>query len=122
MPIATAAGNETPRVRLEYLAIHRETVMPLDREEVEHIALLARIGLSPEEVELFRGQLSDILDQFQVLSELDTQGVTATGHAAGLQMVLRDDEAGDSLETEDVLRNAPRREGERFRVKAVLEE
>ena len=96
--------------------------MPLAREEVEHIALLARIGLSPEEVELFRGQLSDILDQFQVLSELDTQGVTPTGHAAGLQTVLRNDEADDSLETEDVLRNAPRREGERFRVKAVLEE
>ena len=96
--------------------------MPLDREEVEHIALLARIGLSPEEVELFRGQLSDILDQFQVLSELDTQGVTPIGNAAGLQTVLRDDVSDDSLEPEDVLRNAPRREGERFRVKAVLEE
>ena len=96
--------------------------MPLDREQVEHIASLARIGLSEEEIELFRQQLSHILEQFDVLDELDTAGVQPTGHAVDLQGVLRDDETEDSLASEDTLLNAPRREGDFIRVKAVLEE
>ena len=96
--------------------------MPLDRADVEHIAALARIGLTEPEIELFREQLSQILEQFEVLSELDTTGVTPTGHAVQLEAVMREDVADDSLEPEDVLSNAPRREGESFRVKAVLEE
>ena len=96
--------------------------MPLTRAEVLHIATLARIALTDDEVELFREQLSEILDQFEALKELDTTGVTPTGHAVDLQAVMREDEARDSLDLEDVLRNAPRREREYFRVKAVLEE
>ena len=57
-----------------------------------------------------------------MLNELDTTGVTPTGHAGGLQTVMREDLAEDSLESEDVLKNAPRREGEFFRVNSVLEE
>ena len=96
--------------------------MPLERSEVEHIAALARIGLSEEEVRLFAEQLSNILEQFEVLRELDTSGVTPTAHAGGLQTVMREDLAEDSLDSEDVLKNAPRREGDFFRVNAVLEE
>ena len=96
--------------------------MALDRSDVEHIAILARIGLTEEEVETFRGQLSHILEQFEVLGELDTAGVDPTGHAVQLQAVMRDDIPDSSLEPEDVLSNAPQREGEFFRVKAVLEE
>jgi len=96
--------------------------MPLERSEVEHIASLARIGLTEEEVEMFCEQLSNILEQFEVLNELDTSDVTPTGHASGLQSVMREDLAEDSLDHEDVLKNAPRREGEFFRVNAVLEE
>ena len=96
--------------------------MSLERAQVEQIALLARINLTPEEVELFQGQLSQLLEQFQVLSELDTTDVSATGHAIDLQAVMRDDNDEDSLDPEDVLRNAPNPEGEYFRVKAVLEE
>ena len=96
--------------------------MPLERSQVEHIASLARIGLTEEEIETFGEQLSQILEQFEVLNELDTSGVTPTGHAGGLQTVMRDDLAEDSLDSEDVLKNAPRREGEFFRVNAVLEE
>ena len=96
--------------------------MPLDRADVEHIALLARIGLTEEEVELFREQLSDILEQFETLRDVDTTGVAATGRAGRLQTVLREDVPEDSLEQDQVLRNAPRREGPLFRVKAVLEE
>ena len=96
--------------------------MPLERSEVEYIASLARIGLSEEEIQLLSEQLSDILEQFEVLKELDTSGVAPTGHAGGLQSVMREDVAQDSLDSEDVLKNAPRREGEFFRVNAVLEE
>ena len=96
--------------------------MSLEHAQVEQIALLARISLTPEEVELFQGQLSQLLEQFQVLSELDTTDVPATGHAIDLQAVMRDDDDEDSLDPEDVLRNAPNPEGEYFRVKAVLEE
>ena len=96
--------------------------MPLDRTEVEHIALLARIGLTEDEIELFGQQLSKILEQFEVLKELDTADVTPTGHAVELEGVMRDDVPDDSLQAGEVLENAPRREGEFFRVKAVLEE
>ena len=99
--------------------------MALDRSDVEHIATLARIGLTEEEVELFREQLSHILEQFDALSQLDTSGVIPTGHASllpGQASVMREDVSADSLDSEQVLSNAPRREGEFFQVKAVLEE
>ncbi len=96
--------------------------MALDRSDVEHIAILARIGLTEEEVETFREQLSHILEQFEVLRELDTAGVNPTGHAVQLQAVMRDDIPDSSLDPEEVLSNAPHREGGFFRVKAVLEE
>ena len=96
--------------------------MSLEHAQVEQIALLARISLTPEEVELFQGHLSQLLEQFQVLSELDTTDVPPTGHAVDLQAVMRDDDDEDSLDPEDVLRNAPNPEGKYFRVKAVLEE
>jgi aspartyl-tRNA(Asn)/glutamyl-tRNA(Gln) amidotransferase subunit C len=96
--------------------------MPIDRSEVKHIATLARIALTEEEVELLREQLSHILEQFEVLKELDTAGVTPTGGALQLRAAMRDDIPGESLAPEEVLRNAPRQEGGFFRVKAVLEE
>ena len=96
--------------------------MPLNREQVEHIASLARIGLTNEEIEVFRQQLSDVLEQFQVLADLDTTAIEPTGHAVDLRGVLREDGAEGSLTLEEALSNAPRREGEFIRVKAVLEE
>ena len=96
--------------------------MPIDREQVVHIAALARIGISAEEIDAYAGQLSDIIDQFEILNELDTGGVEPTGHAGDLRGVMRDDAPGDSLTPESALSNAPRREGEFFRVRAVLGE
>jgi aspartyl-tRNA(Asn)/glutamyl-tRNA(Gln) amidotransferase subunit C len=96
--------------------------MALDRAEVEHIAALARIGLTNQEIETFREQLSHILEQFEVLRQLDTSNVVATGHAAELETVMRDDIPEEGLSPEDVLSNAPRRQGDFFRVNAVLEE
>ncbi len=96
--------------------------MPLTREEVLHVAALCRIGLSEEDVETFAHQLSEILEMFRTLGELDTEGVPPTGHAASLETVLREDEPGPSLSNSDALSNAPDRVGDRFRVQVVLEE
>ena len=96
--------------------------MSLDRAEIEHLASLVRIGLSNHEIETLRDQLSQILEQFDVLRELDTTSVIPTGHAGNLETVMRDDLPGECLTTEEVLSNAPRTEGDLIRVKAVLEE
>lgn len=96
--------------------------MPLDRDQVTHIASLARIGIADDELETYVEQLSSIIDQFEVLAELDTAGVDPTGHAGNLRGVMREDDPNSSLSPEEALSNAPRREGEFFRVKAVLEE
>ena len=96
--------------------------MPIDRAQVQHIAALARISLTDAETEAFTRQLSDILDQFQALQALDTSAVEPTAHVAGLDNVLRDDEPAASLHAEDTLRNAPRRRGDFFQVRAVLDE
>ena len=96
--------------------------MALERADVEHIAALARIGLSEDEIATFQEQLSNILDQFELLRQLDTGAVEPTGHAVELNSVMREDEPEESLSPEDTLLNAPRREGDLFRVKAVLEE
>ncbi|MDT7944109.1 MAG: Asp-tRNA(Asn)/Glu-tRNA(Gln) amidotransferase subunit GatC [Dehalococcoidia bacterium] len=96
--------------------------MPLSREEVQHLALLVRLGLSEEEVETFRHQLSQVLDHFRILQELDTTDVPPTAHVLPLTNVMRDDVPAPSLPVEEVLANAPQREGDYFRVRAVLEE
>ena len=95
--------------------------MGLSREEVLHIARLARIGLSEEDVAKFQEQLSEILDHFQVLQQLDTEDVPPTSHPLALESVMREDEVAPSLAKEDVLANAPVVEGDAFRVRAVLE-
>ena len=95
--------------------------MRLTTDEVKHIAALARVGITDEEVERMRGQLSDILDHFDVLQQVDTEGVDPTGHLAELQSVMRDDEARESSPKDEMLANAPQQEGAYIRVKAVLE-
>jgi aspartyl-tRNA(Asn)/glutamyl-tRNA(Gln) amidotransferase subunit C len=96
--------------------------MKLTREEVLHIAKLARLGLSEEDVSRFQEQLSHILESFETLQKVDTTGVPPTSQPNPLQNVLKDDAVTASLPPDDVLANAPRREGEFFRVKAVLED
>lgn len=96
--------------------------MALERSKVQHIAALARIGLSEEELEMFQDQLSHILEQFQVLGELDTAGLAPTGRAGELNTVTREDVPQDCLTSGEVLGSAPRTEGEFIRVKPVLTE
>lgn len=95
--------------------------MKLTREEVRHIALLARIGLSEEEIEKLREQLSNILENFEILQEVDTSDVPPTAQVTGLENVMRDDEAAPSFPREEILANAPLQEDGFFRIKAVLE-
>jgi aspartyl-tRNA(Asn)/glutamyl-tRNA(Gln) amidotransferase subunit C len=93
----------------------------LTREEVFHIAQLARLGLSEEDVTRFQGQLSQILQQFEALRAIDTDDVPPTAYTLPLENVWREDEEGPSLPVERVLANAPLREGNFFRVRRVLE-
>jgi aspartyl-tRNA(Asn)/glutamyl-tRNA(Gln) amidotransferase subunit C len=93
----------------------------LSQDEVQHIALIYRLGLSQEEIESLRLQLSDILENFQVLDQVDTSGVPPTGHSGALKNVMREDEAASPMSKEDTLANAPLREDDYFRVKAVLD-
>jgi aspartyl-tRNA(Asn)/glutamyl-tRNA(Gln) amidotransferase subunit C len=95
--------------------------MKLSREEVLHIAKLARVGVTDEDVERLREQLSDILENFEILQQVDTADVPPTAQPNPLQNVTKDDQVAESLPPEQVLANAPKKEGEYFRVKAVLE-
>lgn len=88
---------------------------------MQHIARLARLGMTDAELERFREQLSNILENFQILQQVDTADVPPTAQPIPLQNVTKDDEVAPSLPPDDVLANAPQREGEFFRVKPVLE-
>jgi aspartyl-tRNA(Asn)/glutamyl-tRNA(Gln) amidotransferase subunit C len=90
-------------------------------EEVEHIAELARLGLSQAEKEMFRDQLSAILDYADMLSRLDTAGVPPTASALPLDNVMRPDDVKPCLPVEDALANAPDVQANQFRVRAILE-
>ena len=95
--------------------------MGLTRAEVEHLAKLARLALSDEDRTKFEEQLSVILDHFDVLRQLDTEGVPPTAHTLPLENVLSPDEPRPSYSPEDILANAPLTEDGLLRVRAVLE-
>ncbi len=95
--------------------------MKLSREDVEHIADLARLALSSREISRYREQLAAILEHFQRLQELDTEEIPPTASVLPLRSVMRDDEARPPLQREQVLENAPDTEGGCFRVPAALE-
>jgi aspartyl-tRNA(Asn)/glutamyl-tRNA(Gln) amidotransferase subunit C len=94
--------------------------MRLSREEVLHIARLARLGLDETEIDKFSKQLSNLLKHFRVLQQVDTTGVPPTSQSITLQNVIRGDEAQASLPLDQILANAPQKEGNFFRVRAVL--
>lgn len=95
--------------------------MTLTLEEVEHIADLARLNLSPEEKALFREQLSDILDYFAQLQALDTADIPPTSSVLPAHSALRPDEPRPGLTLEELLRGAPDKEANQFRVPPVLD-
>lgn len=95
--------------------------MALTSEEVLHIARLARIALSDDDVQRFTAQLSGILDHFEALAAVDTEGLEPTAHPLPLSNIMRDDEVKPSLPQSEAIANAPLTEDGYIRVRAVLE-
>ena len=83
----------------------------LSRSDVEHVAHLARLGLTQDELSLLEGQLNHILDQYAKLAELDTDAIPPTAQTIELENILRDDVATPSLPVDEVLRNAAESSG-----------
>ena len=94
----------------------------LSRSEVEHVAHLARLGLTDEELTRLEGQLNHILDQYEILAELATDDIPPTAQTIELENILRDDVVRPSLPVDAVLANAPARQGDFVVVPAILDE
>ena len=94
----------------------------ISRADVEHVARLARLHLTDEELERMRVQLDAILAYIDKLKALDVDGVEPTSHAVPLVNVMRPDEVRASLSQADALANAPDRAGEFFRVPRIIED
>jgi aspartyl-tRNA(Asn)/glutamyl-tRNA(Gln) amidotransferase subunit C len=92
----------------------------LTRADVEHVAYLARLGLTADELARLEGQLNHILDQYAKLAELDTDAIPPTAQTIELENILRDDVTRASLPADAVLANAPERDGDFFVVPAIL--
>ena len=90
--------------------------MAIERDQLLHVAHLARLELREEEVERLGAQLSDIIDAVSKVSELDLTGVPPTSHPHDVVNVWADDEPRPSLPVDDALANAPERDGSMFRV------
>jgi aspartyl-tRNA(Asn)/glutamyl-tRNA(Gln) amidotransferase subunit C len=96
--------------------------MKISRDQVEHIAELAKLTLTDAEIEMYADQLSDILAYVEQLNELDTSAIPPTASVLPLHNVLRPDAARPSLTPEVALANAPDATADQFRVSAVLDE
>ena len=137
-PVAPAAVDHHLGGRLDVLGPHRadrsctsvmrrrpvvgyhRRMATLSRDDVEHVAHLARLGLTDDELTRLEGQLNHILDQYAMLAELDTEAIAPTAQTIELENILRDDVVDASLPVEDVLANAPERRGDFIVVPAIL--
>lgn len=96
--------------------------MSISREEVEHVAQLARLELTPDEVERFREQLSAVLERATRIQSLDLDDLPPTAHPIELRNVWREDVSRRPEAPDAILENAPEREGNFFRVPKILED
>lgn len=94
----------------------------ISREDVQHVARLARLELSAEDLVRMQAELSNILAYIDKLRSVDTAGVPPTSHAVPLTNVMREDEPRPSLPLADMLANAPEPAGDFFRVPRIVEE
>ena len=92
----------------------------LTRSDVEHVAFLARLRLTGEELDRLEGQLNHILDQYAKLAELDTSAIPPTAQTIEIENILREDVVGVSLAVEAVLRNAKLTDGDFIVVPPIL--
>ena len=95
--------------------------MKLTREMVDHVAHFARLQLTEDEAERYREHLSAILDYAEMLNGVDTTAIPPTATVLPLRTVLRTDQPKPSLPPDEILANAPHRDGQFFRVHAILE-
>ena len=95
--------------------------MSLTREQVRHVAMLARLGLEPGEEDFYAEQLSGILGAIERIQQLDTEAIPATAQVVEVTNVMREDEPRPSLTQDEALANAPAAEDGFFVVKAILE-
>ena len=96
--------------------------MKITMEEIEKMAMLARLEFTEPEKELFTRQLNSILEYFEKLEELDTETIEPTSHVSTIQNVLREDTVGRSLEKKESLLNAPEGKRDCFRVPRIIED
>ncbi len=94
----------------------------IDIELVKYVAHLARLELSEQDLKQFTRQLASILDYMEKLQDLNTNSVEPTSHPMPIKNVFRQDKAISSLKTEEVLKNAPEKEGNFFKVPKVIEQ
>ncbi|MDH4330601.1 MAG: Asp-tRNA(Asn)/Glu-tRNA(Gln) amidotransferase subunit GatC [Candidatus Moranbacteria bacterium] len=94
----------------------------LTKDEIKHVAVLARIGVSDEDIERYQKDLSSILDYFKELEGINTDSVEEIGHITGRFNAMRGDNVSDSTEKEkeDILKNAPKERDGQFQVKSVF--
>ena len=94
--------------------------MPLSREEVRKVSLLARLRLTEDELDKMTTQLGQILGYMELLDEVPTEGVAPMAHPLDAANVFRSDVARPSLDRQEALANAPHQDGECYLVPAVL--
>ena len=94
----------------------------LSRSDVEHVAHLARLGLTDEELARLEGQLNHIVDQYAALAQLDTDHIPPTAQTIELENILRDDVTRPSLPRDEILELAPQRLGDYYVVPPILGE
>jgi aspartyl-tRNA(Asn)/glutamyl-tRNA(Gln) amidotransferase subunit C len=102
--------------------VSETTPTAIDAAQVTHLAGLARIALTPDEIEKLTGELGIILESIATVSEVATPDVPATSHPIPLANVFRPDVVGETLTAEQALSGAPERDGDRFKVSAILGE
>lgn len=93
----------------------------ISKEQVSHVAHLARLYITDEETEMMTKQLSDIISYAEQLNELDTENVKPTAHVLDMRNVMRKDEPKEWIKKEDVIKNAPDQKDGQFRVPSILE-
>jgi len=94
--------------------------LPLTREEVEHVAMLARLELSKEETVSYTNQLDSILEYVEKLNELDVENVEPTAHVLPINNVFREDEVKEGIPRDVALSNAPDKENGQFKVPKIV--
>lgn len=104
-----------------YEFIGGERMARITKEQVKHVANLARLSITEEETETFTKQLDAIITFAEQLNELDTEGIEPTTHVLNIRNVVREDEVRPSLQTEEALKNAPDQQDGQVKVPSVLE-